>query len=124
MSLASSLKQKAAALKKELSALYYAYRHPRTGMAPRLIILFTLGYALSPLDLIPDFIPVIGHLDDLIIIPLLISLSVRLIPPEVMIECREKAATNPATLKKDWKFAAGIIFVWVCIIIIIIRNVI
>ncbi|MBP7736346.1 MAG: DUF1232 domain-containing protein [Spirochaetes bacterium] len=123
MSLTSSLKRKAAALKKELSAIYYAYQHPRTGLAPRLIILFTLGYAMSPVDLVPDFIPVIGYLDDLIIIPLLIALSVRLIPADVMEECRRKAGERPVTLKKNWKFAAVIILLWIIIILIIARKV-
>ena len=124
MSLISALKQKAAALKKELSALYYAYRHPHTGLAPRLVILLTIGYAMSPVDLIPDFIPIIGHLDDLIIIPLLISLSVRLIPADVMEECRRMAEKKPVTLKKNWIFTAGIISLWTCIMVIIIRYLI
>ncbi len=124
MSIASSLKRKAAGLKKELSALYYAYRHPRTGIAPRLIILFTLGYALSPVDLIPDFIPILGYLDDIIIIPLLITLSIRLIPTDVMKECRRKSEEKPVTLKKNWKFAAVIITIWICIIFIIMRLII
>ncbi len=124
MSLISSLKQKAADLKIELSALYYACRHPRTGISPRLVILFTLGYALSPVDLIPDFIPVIGHLDDLIIIPMLIALSIRLIPPDVMTECRRKAEENPVTLKKNWEFAAPMITIWICVIFMIMRSII
>lgn len=124
MSIITSLKQKAAVLKKELSALYYAYRHPQTGLAPRLIILFTLGYALSPVDLIPDFIPVIGYLDDLVIIPLLITVSIRLIPPDVMEECRRNAAEHPVTMKKNWKFAAMFIIIWACILLIITKTII
>ncbi len=124
MSLISALKQKAAALKKELSALYYAYRHPRTGIAPRIIILITLGYALSPVDLIPDFIPILGYLDDLVIIPLLITLSIRLIPPVVMKECREKAEASPVIFSKNWKCAAAIIILWGFILFFIIRSII
>ena len=124
MHLISALKQKASALRKELVALYYAYQHPRTGMAPRVVILFTLGYALSPIDLIPDFIPDLGYLDDLIIIPLLICLSVRMIPAEVMRECRQQAVENPVTLKKNWKFGAVIIILWLSILLVLSRSII
>ncbi|HEQ72335.1 MAG TPA: DUF1232 domain-containing protein, partial [Spirochaetia bacterium] len=59
-------------LEKEIFTIYYAYRNPKTRLLPKLIILITLGYALSPVDLIPDFIPILGYLDDLILIPALI----------------------------------------------------
>ena len=73
-----SLKSKAMRLKREIAALYYAYQNPKLPLLPRLVILFTLGYCLSPIDLIPDFIPVLGYLDDLIILPALITLSLKL----------------------------------------------
>lgn len=100
-------------LKKEVTALYYAYRDPDTGILPKMILLFTLGYALSPIDLIPDFIPVIGYLDDLIIIPALIKLSIKLIPEEVMLRSREKAFTNPVKPGKNWIFGILFISIWV-----------
>ena len=100
-------------VKSELTALYYAYRDPGTGILPKMILVFTLGYALSPIDLIPDFIPVIGYLDDLIMIPVLIKLSIKLIPEEVMLRSREKAFTNPVKPGKNWIFGILFISIWV-----------
>jgi uncharacterized membrane protein YkvA (DUF1232 family) len=96
-----------------LTAVYYAYQHPGVGKLPKFIILFTVGYALSPIDLIPDFIPVLGYLDDLIILPALIALSIKLIPNDVMQECRDKAKTSPLELKKNWVFAFLFILIWI-----------
>ncbi len=79
------------ALKQELVTLYYAYRDPRVPWYSRALLFLTLAYALSPLDLIPDFIPVLGLLDDLLILPLGIYLSLRSVPGPVLAECRERA---------------------------------
>jgi uncharacterized membrane protein YkvA (DUF1232 family) len=110
------LKIKVKKLKKEIIALYYAYRHPRMPVLPKIIILFTLGYALSPIDLIPDFIPILGYLDDLLILPVLITLSIKLIPHEIMEESREKAINQPLQLNKNWFFAIGFIIVWIVVV--------
>ena len=91
MPLIENWKQKARALKTDTYALYLAYKDPRVPWFARAIIALVVAYALSPIDLIPDFIPVLGYLDDLIIIPLGIALAVRMIPPEVMEECQEQA---------------------------------
>jgi uncharacterized membrane protein YkvA (DUF1232 family) len=82
-------------LKRELHAVFIAARDPRTPWAARVLAALVLAYALSPIDLIPDFIPVLGHLDDLILVPLGLWLCLKLIPPQVMKEAREKAATAP-----------------------------
>jgi len=103
-------------LKKDILAVYYAYRHPGTGRLPKIVILFTLGYALSPIDLIPDFIPVLGYLDDLIILPALISISIRLIPDAVMEQSRIRAENEPLKMKKNWFFAAGFVLIWLILI--------
>jgi len=100
LKLLEKLKIKVKNLKKEITALYYAYQHPKTSVLPKIIILFTLGYALSPIDLIPDFIPILGYLDDLLILPVLITLSIKLIPQEIMEESKEKAENQPLQLKK------------------------
>jgi uncharacterized membrane protein YkvA (DUF1232 family) len=113
------LKKRARALKKELTALYYAYKNPKTGPLPKIIVLFTVGYALSPIDLIPDFIPVLGLLDDLIILPAMITLSIRLIPPVIMQESRIRAEAEPIKLRKNWVFAVLFILVWISILTII-----
>ena len=77
-------------------ALYLAYRHPRVSWYARLWTLVVVAYALSPIDLIPDFIPVLGYLDDVILLPLGVALAVRLIPDDVMAECRERARERMA----------------------------
>ncbi len=103
------LKLRAKALKKDLTVLYYAYQKPETGFLPKLLSFLALGYALSPFDLIPDFIPVVGHLDDLIIVPFLIALSIKFIPPEILEACRKEAEEKPLSLGKNW--ITGLIFV-------------
>ena len=78
-------------LKREVVALWFVCKDERTPRLAKALAIFTVGYALSPIDLIPDFIPVLGFVDDAIILPGLIWLVVRMIPPKVMDECRAKA---------------------------------
>lgn len=120
----TKLKQKAKNLKKEILALYYAYQDPKLPLLPKLLIISTVAYALSPIDLIPDFIPVIGYLDDLIILPLMISLSLKLIPAEIMEVSREKAENNYQHLKPNKIAGAIFIFIWILILIVIVKSVI
>lgn len=107
-------REKARALKRETYAVYLACRDPRVPWYGRLLAACIVGYAFSPIDLIPDFIPVLGYLDDLILIPLGIVFVLKTIPPAVMAECREKAAIAMAGGKpKNW-IAAGIIaLIWI-----------
>ena len=94
-----------------------AYTDKRTPFIAKLLIGLTVGYLLSPIDLIPDFIPILGILDDLILVPLLISISIKLIPEIVLSDAKIKLETNPKTLKKNnWWFAAFIILLWFLII--------
>lgn len=85
------LKRWAGRLKTELHALYLAYRDTRTPLHARVFAAVVVAYAFSPIDLIPDLIPVLGYLDDLILVPLGIALAVRMIPPTVLAECRSRA---------------------------------
>jgi len=124
MPMFEKLKLKAKLIKKEIIVIYYALHHPRVSFLPKLIIAFTIGYALSPIDLIPDFIPVLGYLDDLILIPLLIALSVKLIPAEIIKECRDKALHEPLSLKKNLCFAVFFILIWLILLAAIILAVI
>lgn len=87
-----TLRKWARVLKAEVAALYLAARDARTPLAAKLVAIAVVAYALSPVDLIPDFIPVIGYLDDLLLVPLGILLAVRLIPAPLMAEFRTRAA--------------------------------
>ena len=118
------MKKKANKLKNEIVSIYYAYQNPDLKILPRIIILITIGYALSPIDLIPDFIPVLGYLDDLIIIPALITLSIKLIPNDVMEKARQKALKEPIQLKKNWFFAFLFILIWIIIITVIVLSIV
>lgn len=92
-------KRKARELKALSLAMVYAYRDPRTPWYAKVAAALVAAYAFSPIDLIPDFIPVLGYLDDLVIVPLGVFLSLRLIPPAVMAECRlqaEQRVDDPA----------------------------
>jgi uncharacterized membrane protein YkvA (DUF1232 family) len=85
------LKRWAQSLKVEVYALYLAYKDPRVPWYARVFAAVVVGYAFSPIDLIPDPIPVLGYLDDLVIIPLGIALAIKMIPPQILAECREEA---------------------------------
>lgn len=122
MKIIENIKTKAKNLKREIIVIYYAYQNPETGLLPKVLILFTLGYALSPIDLIPDFIPVLGYLDDLIIIPALIALSIKLIPQKIMDEARDKASKEPLRLKDNWFFAFLFILLWITLAVIIVVS--
>jgi len=124
MKFIDKLKIKARNIKKNLTALYYAYNNPDVNILPKILILITLGYALSPIDLIPDFIPVLGYLDDLVIVPALIALSIKLIPKEIMEQSRIKAENEPLKLKKNWFTALIFVLIWVIILSVIIKSVI
>src|SRR6478752_7495834 len=92
MAILEHWKQWARQLKRELYALYLAYKDPRVPWYARLVAACVVGYAFSPIDLIPDPIPVLGYLDDLVIVPAGIALVLRLIPAEVMTDSRARAA--------------------------------
>jgi len=102
----------AKALKQELLVLYYASQDPRVGCLPRLLVGIALAYALSPLDLIPDFIPVIGVLDDLILLPALLWLALKLIPKPVLAAARKRAETEPLRLGQHRNAAVAFLIIW------------
>jgi uncharacterized membrane protein YkvA (DUF1232 family) len=116
MTFFADLKQRAAQLKNETYALYLACRDPGTPWYARLLVAGIVAYALSPIDLIPDFIPVLGYLDDLILIPLGIALAIKLIPPSVMDGCRARARETLRNGKPvDWRAGAIILVIWLVI---------
>lgn len=106
-----TMRQRARALKRETYALYLAYRDPRTPWPARIVAACVVAYAFSPIDLIPDFVPILGYLDDLMLVPLGIALALRLIPVEVMAECREQAQ-HAAQRPTNWLAASIIVLIW------------
>ncbi len=124
MKLTEKLKTKAKSIKKQLTAVYYAYQDPEVKLLPKIIIAVCIGYALSPIDLIPDFIPVLGYLDDLIILPALITLAIKLIPKDVMDKAKIMAESEPLNLKKNWGFAIIFILIWIFLLTMIIISII
>jgi uncharacterized membrane protein YkvA (DUF1232 family) len=109
------LKEWAGQLKAELYALYLAYKDPRTPLHARVFAACVVGYAFSPIDLIPDPIPVLGYLDDLILIPLGVALAIRMIPAPVLAECREKVRQVAEAKPTNRVAAAVIVAVWLAL---------
>lgn len=87
-----AIRQWARRIKRDAVMLWFACRDPRTPRLPKIICMVAVAYALSPIDLIPDFIPVLGYLDDAVLLPAMIWLAVKLLPAQVVSECRAQAA--------------------------------
>ena len=120
-----SLKDRAKQLKTDIPAVFLALKRKETPWGAKVLAALTVGYALSPIDLIPDFIPVLGYLDDLIILPAMVALTVRLIPADVMAACRAEAEGMWKNGKpKRWYYALPIIFVWLLVVFLIVRAVV
>jgi len=111
------LRSRARALKNEAYAIYLAAKDPRTPWYAKALIYFVVAHTFSPIDLIPDFIPILGYLDDLIITPLGIALAVRLIPAEVLAEARLTVATYGVERSVGLVGAGIIIIIWILAII-------
>ena len=111
------LKSQARALKNEVYAIYLAAKDPRTPWYAKALIYFVVAHTFSPIDLIPDFIPILGYLDDIIITPLGIALAVRLIPAEVLSEARLTVATHGVERGVGLVGAGIIIIIWILAII-------
>ena len=114
-----NLRERAKVLKNEIHALAIAFGDPRTPFYAKAWVLLVVAYGLSPIDLIPDFIPIIGFLDDIILLPLGISLAIRLVPAEVLADARLSAVKSSG--KALGKIGAGIIvLVWLLLIGIVV----
>ena len=112
------LKRRASRLKRQVWAVFLAWKDPATPLPAKAVIAVTIAYAVSPIDLIPDFIPFLGQLDDLIIVPALIVLALKMIPPEVASRCRREAWRHLARGEQvrtpaGWLAAAAFAFVWI-----------
>jgi uncharacterized membrane protein YkvA (DUF1232 family) len=122
-SVIQSLKLKAKKLKNEIAALYLACKRSDVPWYAKLLAIIVVGYALSPIDLIPDFIPVFGYLDDIVLLPLGIALVIRLIPNAIMDECRSEAKDLFKDGKPKNKVAAAIIILlWIALISFVITK--
>ena len=116
------LRQRANVLKAETYGLYLAARDPRVPWYAKLLVAGIVAYALSPIDLIPDFIPVLGYVDDLVLIPLGILLALKLIPPQVMAEGRARAQAAMQNGKPASRVAAAvIIIIWLAVTALIVK---
>ncbi len=112
------LKEKFKSIKTLIPTLYYAMKNKKTPCLPKLLAALTVAYALSPIDLISDFIPVIGYIDDLIILPILITLTIKLIPKSILEECRRHAiSAHENQLKKKWIYALPILIIYLFVIV-------
>ena len=116
-----SWREKARKLRTEVYALYLAFRDQRVPWYAKAFVVVIVAYALSPIDLIPDFIPVLGYLDDLVLIPAGVYLALKMIPKEVLQECRQRAGSEAITTKSKWVAAAVITLIWLLVVYLILR---
>ena len=116
-----NLKERAKKLKTDVPAVFLALKEKETPWYAKIIAAIVVVYAFSPIDLIPDFVPVLGYLDDLIILPALIALCIRCIPKEVFESCRTHAEGmwNDGTQKR-WYYAIPFVLIWVAVITLIV----
>lgn len=103
-------------LRFRVSIIYHLAKSGRIPLRTKFLAALTIGYLVSPIDLIPDFIPVMGQLDDLLIVPLLVGLTLRSVPRALLYEAARKAARAPVTLRKHWKAAVAIVVIWVALL--------
>ena len=118
------LTQRAKRLKTDIPAVFLAMRHPQTPWYAKALACLTVAYALSPIDLIPDFIPVLGFLDDVLLLPMLVAATVRLIPADVFADCQKRADGLWQDGKpKKWYYALPILLFWLLMIWLIVRAI-
>ncbi len=120
----AALKDRAKKLKRDIPALFFALKDPKTPIRAKILAGVTVGYALSPIDLIPDFIPVLGYLDDVILLPALIALTVRAIPKEIWDQSRALAAEGGQNGKRTkWYFGVPVVLIWLALAWLIVKAV-
>lgn len=117
-----SLKDKAKKLKRDIPAVFLAMKRKDTPVLAKIFAMITVGYALSPIDLVPDFVPVLGYLDDVILLPLLVALTLKFIPKEIFEECRQEAEGLWDDGKpKKWYYSIPIVLVWGLLIYLVVK---
>ncbi len=119
----AAIRQWARRIKQDAVMLWFAYKDPRTPWLPKIISMLAVAYALSPIDLIPDFVPVLGFLDDAVLLPAMIWLAVRLLPDDVVTACRQLAIdwmqVNQRKPVNRWGIAL-VLMVWALVVLLII----
>lgn len=103
-------------IKEDIFIIAEAYKHPETPLYSKVLAIIIVAYAFSPIDLIPDFIPVLGYLDDLILVPLGIAILLKLIPDHIIEDSREKVAASGKVKQKNWIAGTMIVLVWVLVL--------
>ncbi len=117
-----NLKKRAKQLKTDIPAVFIALKRKDTPLPAKILAGITIVYALSPIDLIPDFIPVLGYLDDVILLPMFVALTIKLIPKDVFDECRHEAESLWQNGKpKKWYYALPIILIWLLLVFVIVK---
>ena len=117
------LKARAKQLKADIPALFLALKDKDTPILVKVLAFITVAYAFSPIDLIPDFVPILGYLDDVLLLPLLVALTIKFIPKEIFEEKREEAINLwKDGVPKKWYYALPIIFIWLLIIFLIVKS--
>lgn len=110
-------------IKSDIPALFFALKEKETPVVAKIMAGITVAYALSPIDLIPDFIPILGYLDDFILLPVLIALTVKLIPKAILERSRLKAEEmSNKRLSKKWYYSIPVILSW-CILLVIVISI-
>lgn len=119
-----NLKERAKKLKRDIPAIYLALRDKDTPVIAKIFAGMTVVYALSPIDLIPDFIPVLGYLDDVILLPVLVAVTIRCIPVDIMEKNRQQAEKLWENGKpKKWYYAVPVVLLWILIIGLVLKLV-
>ena len=119
-----TLKERARKLKQDVPAVFHALKDRDTPLLAKILAGVTVAYALSPIDLIPDFVPVLGYLDDVLLLPALIALTVKLIPNKVWVRCQAESENMWKDSKpKKWYFAIPIVLIWLLIVWLIIKAI-
>ena len=107
-------------LRFRVSVVYHLAKSGRIPLKTKILAALALGYLVSPIDLIPDFIPVLGQLDDALIVPLLVALTLRSVPRALVLEAARSAAREPVTLKKNWRAAVAIVAIWLAVLALVV----
>lgn len=118
------LKARAKKLKTDIPAIFLALKDKETSLIAKIFAGITVVYALSPIDFVPDFLPVLGYLDDVILLPMLVALTIKFIPEDVLEKYRKQAEGMWQNSKpKKWYYAIPVVVIWVLIIVLILKMV-